>query len=59
MNLAQHEQLVALMESLNALQQRMHRVKDMFPNYHTQLLQEYNKLLLDAKQSHVLPPWMM
>ncbi|MEN9348774.1 MAG: hypothetical protein ACOVOO_03310 [Flavobacteriales bacterium] len=59
MNLAQHEKLVALMETLNALQQRMHRVKDMFPNYHAHLLQQYNKLLLEARQSHVLPPWMM
>jgi hypothetical protein len=36
----------------------MARVKSMFPNYHQQLQQTYNQLLIQAKRSNILPPWM-
>gem|GEM_PF-2005724 len=58
MTAAQHTQMAELMQSLALMQFKMSRVKSMFPNYHQQLQQTYNQLLIQAKRSNILPPWM-
>jgi len=55
---AQHSQMADLMQSLAAMQFKMSRVKSMFPQYHQQLQNSYNQLLIHAKRSNMLPPWM-
>ncbi len=55
---AQHTQMAELMQSLASMQFKMSRVKNMFPNYHQQLQQTYNQLLIHAKRSNILPPWL-
>jgi hypothetical protein len=59
MNPAQHERVAALMNNLAHLQERMQRVKNMFPLHHAQLMQQYNQLILEAKHQRVMPPWML
>jgi hypothetical protein len=59
MSAAQHTQMAELMQSLASMQFKMSRVKTMFPNYHQQLQHTYNQLLIHAKRSNLLPPWMM
>jgi hypothetical protein len=58
MTAAHHTQIADLMQTLATMQFKMSRVKSMFPNYYQQLLQNYNQLLIHAKRSNVLPPWM-
>jgi hypothetical protein len=58
MTTAHHTQIADLMQTLASMQFKMSRVKTMFPNYYQQLLQNYNQLLIHAKRSNVLPPWM-
>lgn len=58
MSAAEHNQLVELMQSLASMQFKMARVKNMFPNYHQQLQHTYNQMLLNARRSNILPPWM-
>jgi hypothetical protein len=58
MTATQHTQVADLMHSLAAMQFKMARVKNMFPNYHQQLQHSYNQLLIQAKQNNIVPPWM-
>jgi len=53
---AQLSQVVELMNTLYDMQLKMSRVKAMFPNYHQQLQQSYNQLLIQARRNNVLPP---
>jgi molecular chaperone GrpE (heat shock protein) len=55
---AQLSQVADLMNTLSDMQLKMSRVKAMFPNYHQQLQQTYNQLIMQAKRNNVLPPWM-
>jgi molecular chaperone GrpE (heat shock protein) len=55
---AQLNQVAELMNTLSDMQLKMSRVKSMFPNYHQQLQQSYNQLIMQARRNHVLPPWM-
>jgi hypothetical protein len=55
---AQLNQVAELMNTLSDMQLKMSRVKSMFPNYHLQLQQSYNQLIMQARRNHVLPPWM-
>jgi hypothetical protein len=57
-SVAQHAQLSELVNSLTAIHMRMARVKSTFPNYYQQLQKNYNALLLEAKSTNILPPWM-
>jgi hypothetical protein len=58
MTAAHHTQIADLMQTLATMQFKKSRVKSMFPNYYQQLQQNYNQLLIHAKRSNVLPPWM-
>jgi molecular chaperone GrpE (heat shock protein) len=55
---AQLSQVADLMNTLADMQLKMTRVKAMFPNYHQQLQNTYNQLLMQARRNNVLPPWM-
>jgi molecular chaperone GrpE (heat shock protein) len=55
---AQLNQVAELMNTLSDMQLKMSRVKSMFPNYHQQLQQSYNQLIMQARRNQVLPPWM-
>lgn len=57
-SVAQHAQYAELVNSLTAIHLRMSRVKSTFPNYYQQLQKNYNSLLMQARQSNMLPPWM-
>lgn len=55
---AQLNQVADLMNTLADMQLKMSRVKSMFSNYHQQLQQSYNQLIMQARRNNVLPPWM-
>lgn len=57
-SVVQHNELADMMNSLTAIQMRMARVKNTFPNYYQQLQKNYNALLMHARQSNMMPPWM-
>ena len=57
-SVTQHAQYAELVNSLTAIHIRMARVKSTFPNYYQQLQKNYNSLLMQARQSNMLPPWM-
>ncbi len=54
----QLDEMTDLMQSLSARQNKMARVRTMFPNYHTHLQHTYNQTLLAAKERNMTPPWM-
>ncbi len=56
---SQHTQIAELMETLASLQFKMSRVKNMFPTYHQHLQHTYNQMLIQARKSNILPPWMI
>ncbi len=59
MNPSQHQKIYLLMENLTALQDRMVRARNVFPNHYAHLLQSYNQLLTEAREAKILPPWMV
>jgi hypothetical protein len=59
MNPSQHQKIALLMENLTNLQERMIRTKNVFPNHYAHLLQSYNRLLMEAREAKILPPWMV
>jgi hypothetical protein len=58
MTAVQHEQMSSLMNTLNEIQERMNRSKNMFPNHHAQLQQRYEQLVEQAKLMKLTPPWL-
>lgn len=54
----QLEQMTALMNTLQTLQQRMARTKNVFPNHYAELESRYEQLLMEARSNKLTPPWM-